>query len=122
MVTRILWAAEASPLPEQQAWLEKEFGEITLVSFLRPHVSAEYIADLRRTGECTEVVLTAPLNVLSKLTQMGIYPLMSEFQPPSATESLASAATEMTGAESPAPRFIRFRRLEAVELVFKDFE
>ena len=120
---KILWVSKNTPLDSQIKYLKDIFGEdceITLDG--NPFSSAHDIAKRFEKGSYDEIVLIAPISVCRILTDMGYRPLWSEMSRTSKKDSeisVSGMSDRVTGVTRHY-RFIKFKRLEAVDLIFSD--
>lgn len=110
---RFLWVSQHPYLPSQLAELKRLYGEVEIVMDPRPFSSAEDIVARYRSGNYDEMVAVAPLSVLGKLVELGIKPLWADMQ-------LVPQSQAEVSAKGRGYRFVRFRRITALNLVFED--
>ena len=113
VVKKILWLSRHKPLPSQIAELNRVFGDIELVIDSNPFSNAIDIAKRFRDGGYDEMVVVAPLSVISHLTNMGIKPLWAEMKQCPVEE----AETEVSGRYY---RFIEFKRIKGIKIEFEE--
>ena len=113
---RILWMSRHQPHKKQIETLRNMFGGDTVVDQeSRPFDDARQIAKRFREGGYDEMVIVAPLSVIAVLCNEGIKMLWSE-----ATEENDLSKVEFRGARGQGFRFVRFRHIKRVALVFED--
>lgn len=119
-VKKIYWVSRHEPLPAQRRELEKVFGPgVEIVADPRPFSSAEEIVSRFREVGAEEMVIVAPLNVIQRLTELGLRPLLAEME---AIEPVGELDPDR---EVDAPggrryRFRHFRRITAVRIEFEE--
>jgi hypothetical protein len=92
------------------------FGEeVTVEQEARPFDDARQIVRRYRSSGYDDMVVVAPLSVISVLCQEGVRPLWSE-----ATEENDPQRVEFRGTRGQGYRFNRFRRIKEVRIVFED--
>lgn len=114
MKKRILWLSRHEPIEPQPAELRRLFGKVEIVHDPRSFASAEEIVRRFKDGGYDEIVVVAPLSVITKLCELGVKPLWSQM--------------DQVGTDDPADlvyrgrryRFNRFRRIKAVKLEFEE--
>lgn len=109
---RILWLSKHRPLSAQMAWLEVQFGEVSLERDGNPFSGAEEITQRFRAGGYDDIVVVAPLWVIAKLTELGIKPLWADMR-----EVKANGAYDILSSGR-YYRFAGFRRIYEVKVVF----
>ena len=110
---RILWMSRHNPLPSQIAELKRLFGEETeVVKDPQPFSSAEDIAERFRTRRYDDIVVVAPLSVLSRLCELGIRPLWAEM------EVVKDPVKAEVSAGGRLYRFVRFRRVLGIKIEY----
>jgi hypothetical protein len=110
---KILWVSRHAPLGVQKRSLEKIFKEPIDFKFLNSFKNAEEIVKTFKEEGCQEMVVVAPLSVIMRLTELGVKPLFAEM-------SLCAkevADTEVAGRHY---RFLRFRRIKEVKIIFEE--
>ena len=113
---RILWMSCHKPHPRQIETLRQMYGSDTIVEQeARPFDDARQIAKRFRESDYDDMVIVAPLSVITVLCTEGIKMLWSE-----AVEENDPAKIEFRGARGQGFRFVRFRRIKRVTLEFED--
>jgi hypothetical protein len=112
----VLWVSRHVITPSQISALQQMFGmNVKIVADPRPFDDAKTVALRFKQGKYDDIVVVAPLSVIAVLCQEGIKPLYSE-----AAEENNSAKVEFRGARGQGFRFVRFRRIKELRLVFED--
>lgn len=111
---RILWLSQHRPLPVQEQWLRRRFGDVTLHQDVNPFNSAEQIKQRFEAGKYDDLVVVAPLSVIAKLVELGIKPLWAQMQQ---IPSQQGADLAFRGRYF---RFETFRRIKALQLEFEE--
>jgi len=122
---RILWVSKNTPLPSQISYLKGVFGEdCEITQDTNPFSSAYDIVRRFEKGSYDEIVLIAPISVCRILTDMGYRPLWSEMKrvKPSDSEVESRGSLDRIKGTSRHYQFIKFKRLEAVDLIFSELE
>lgn len=124
---KILWVSKHHPLYSQVLGLKKLFGPDAVIdifdqSYTRPSVVfAEY-----KKGSYDEVVIIAPLSICRTIVSFGIKPLYAEMEQVASDSPLAELevnnAREKMEGKKRYYRFVRFRRIERLELVFSELD
>lgn len=105
-----------TPTQRQIEALRAMYGaDVSVEQEARPFDDAREIARRFRQGGYDDIVVVAPLSVIAVLCQEGIRPLWSE-----AAEENDPAKIEFRGARGQGYRFVRFRRIKEVRLIFED--
>lgn len=81
---KIVWFSKHTPLDSQLTELQRLFGDYELLQDPNPFDSAQTVVNRFRKAEGDEMVVVAPLSVLSALLKTGIQPLkavMKEVRP-----------------------------------------
>jgi hypothetical protein len=111
---KILWMSQHKPLPKQIAELRKIFGSTTEVEQdPRPFSSAEEIVKRYKEGGYGDMVVVAPLSVISRLVDLGIKPLWCDM------EFLKSAEGADVSFRGRHYKFLGFKRIKMVRLEFE---
>jgi len=111
---RILWVSRHSPLDCQIKELERIFGNVDIFTYINPFKSAEEIVDFYRKENFDDMLIVAPLSVIQKITEHGIYPLWAEMK---VVENKEEADTEASGRYY---KFIGFKRIKEVKIIYED--
>lgn len=78
-MSKVLWMSRHSPHANQIAELRKMFGDdLVIDQESRPFDDARQIANRFRSGGYIDIVIVAPLSVISVLCREGIRPLWAE--------------------------------------------
>jgi hypothetical protein len=120
---KILWVSRNTPLESQINYLKQVFGEDTeITEDSKPFSSAQDIAHRFEAGNYDEMVVIAPISVCRILTDMGYRLLWSEMERTTKEDSEISVAGigDRVMGTSRHYRFVRFKRLEGVDLIFSD--
>ena len=113
---RILWISRHKMTKSQEAGLRDFFdSDVEIVPDPQPFSDAREIARRFRSGGYDDMVVVAPLSVIAVLCNEGMKPLWSE-----ATEENDPSKVEFRGARGQGFRFVRFRRIKELRLVFED--
>ena len=118
---RVLWVSRHKITDSQKAGLCDFFGEeAEVVADPRPFDDAREIARRFKSGGYDDIVVVAPLSVIAVLCEeaqkLGIRkPLYSQ-----AAEENDPKKIEFRGARGQGFRFLRFRRVVELRLVFED--
>ncbi len=100
----------------QMAALRTMFGnDVVVEQERRPFDDAREIVRRFWSGRFDDLVVIAPLSVLAVLCQEGIRPLWSE-----CVEENDKSKIDFRGARGQGFRFVRFRRVVELRLVFED--
>ena len=112
---KVYWLSRHQPLPSQLAELRRLFGEDVIVEQdPKPFDSVDDILSRFHQSGADELLVVAPLSVISQLVQRGVKPLWAEMEQ---VADLSRAETEAAGRYY---RFVRFRRIVGVEIKFED--
>ncbi len=104
------------PHVRQVAALRTMFGsDVVVEQEPQPFDDARDIARRFRLGRFDDLVVVAPLSVLAVLCQQGIHPLWAE-----CVEENNPRNIDFRGARGQGFRFVRFRRVKELRLVFED--
>jgi hypothetical protein len=120
---KVLWVSRNNPIPSQIKELQKLFGDdVNIHLDNKPFSAAGDIVTRFRKGNYDEMVLIAPLTVCKVMCDFGIKPLWSEMKrvPPSQSEVTVFNTRERIEGSERHYKFIKFKRLESVGLVFSD--
>jgi hypothetical protein len=121
----IAWFSRHAPVPSQLAELRRIYGpDVEVRVDARPFGDAADIAQRFRGSGATEMVVVAPLSVISALVDRGIRPLWAEMEQvpcddPRAEVRPAGRRYQHSGEER-CYRFICFRRITAVKLEMEE--
>lgn len=115
MKKKILWLSQHKPLPIQLSYLPKYLNsEVEVVPDPKPFSSAEEIVKRYRAGNYDDMVVVAPMSVISRLIDLGIKPLWAEMQ-----VVPDQSAADVT-AKGRHYKFMRWRRIIALNFKFED--
>lgn len=118
---KILWMSRHAPLASQEAELARLFGgDIVVEQDPRPFSSAEDIAARYRRGGYDDLVVVAPLSVLSRLVDLGLKPLWAEMTLVGRAE--AEVTMPRRSGRVDYYKFTRFRRVKALRLEFEELQ
>lgn len=113
---KILWMSRHRPTTRQIEALWAMHGtDAEVEQENRPFDDAREIVRRYRKDGYDDMVVVAPLSVIAVLCQEGIKPLWSE-----AAEENDPKKVEFRGARGKGYRFVRFRRILELRLVFED--
>ncbi|MSR85601.1 hypothetical protein EXS71_04180 [Candidatus Uhrbacteria bacterium] len=113
---KVLWVSRHKFTKSQEIGLRKFLdSDVEVVSDPRPFDDAREIACRFKSGGYDDMVVVAPLSVIAVLCQEGMKPLYSE-----AIEENDLSKIEFRGARGQGFRFLRFRRVVELRLVFAD--
>ena len=113
---KILWMSRHKPVLSQIKELQKLFGtDVVVEQDPRPFDSAEQIVKRYKVGNYQDIVVVAPLSVLAKMCELGLKPLWAD-----AAEETNERRIEYRGARGKGFRFIGFKRVSRIELVFEE--
>ena len=111
---KIVWFSRHAILPSQEQELKRLFGEdVKIFRDPNPFSSAEEIMHRFKWVGADEMVVVAPLSVMSRLCDLGLKPLWAEMK----TCAPEDAEVEAAGRHY---RFIRFRRVKRMVMEFED--
>jgi hypothetical protein len=117
-MTKILWVSRHPALPAQIRELKKRFGkETVIVADSNPFSSAEDI--VQRLKGFDEMVVVAPLSVISRLCELGVRPLWAEMKVVSG-EFNPDSDVILPGQPPRHMRFQQFKRIKKVALEFDE--
>lgn len=124
---RVLWVSKHVPLHSQVQELRRLFGQDTTIdNFDKPYASASAIISFFRDNKYDELVIVAPLTVSRSLLNCGIKPLYSQMEqvPENSplVELTVNNAREQVEGRKRYYRFIRFKRMERLEVVFSELD
>ncbi len=112
---KILWVSQHSPTVSQLEELRRIFGEEAEVAKdPKPFSSAEEIAKRFRDGGYNDIVIVAPMSVISRLIDLKIKPFWAEMI------QVKSKAESEVEAKGRFYRFNRFRRIKALRFEFEE--
>lgn len=112
---RVLWLSRHEPTPSQVGALKRLFGmDVLITPDPLPFSSAEEIVNRYRKGGYDDLVVVAPLSVLGRLVDLGVYPLWAEMQ------ALPNKDGAEVGVNGRYYRFLRFRRVKRLVLELED--
>jgi len=77
-LTKILWVSRHKALEVQKKDLVSVFGEIEIKYYENAFDNAEEIVNYFRKNKFDEMVIVAPLSVISKVVELGIKPLYAK--------------------------------------------
>lgn len=115
---KVLWLSRHKILPKQRETLEKLFGPCEVVVDDNLFTDANDIINRINKINPDDVLVVAPLSVLHILVQKGIKPLWAEMRVVNDEFDPYSDVIE----KGRHYRFIRFRRLVGIEVLYEDFE
>ncbi len=102
--------------PGQMVALRAMLGnDVVVEQEPRPFNDARDIVRRYRAGRFDDLVVVAPLSVLAVLCNEGLRPLWAE-----SAEENNPAKIDFRGAHGQGFRFVRFRRIKELRLVFED--
>ncbi|MEM4449342.1 MAG: hypothetical protein QXQ33_00760 [Nitrososphaerota archaeon] len=111
---KIYWVSRHFPTKSQVEALKQLFNDdIHLVIDPNPFSSAEAVVNRYKSSGCHDILVVAPLSVIQKMTEMGVFPLWSEMKQCTKEE----AEVEVNGRFY---KFVRFRRIKGVKIEFED--
>jgi len=114
MRKKILWLSRHKPLVSQIKELKRIFGnDMILLIDNRAFSSAEEIKQRMQEFKVDDIVVVAPLSVIQRLTQLGIKPIWAEMK-------LCSKEEAETQAGRRYYKFVRFRRIKDIKIIFED--
>jgi hypothetical protein len=124
---KVLWISKHTPLPTQIAELKRLYGEdVEINKYDNPYASAADIVKTYRQGFYNEMVLIAPLSVCRIIVGYGIKPLYSQMEQLNKAdpriEISVNNSKEKTNGYARHYRFVRFKRMEKLEIVFSELE
>lgn len=124
---KILWVSRYNPIESQLRELRRLFGHDAQVDhFSQPYSRASQILSVYRKNYYDEMVIIAPLSVCKTLSSYGIKPLYSEMEQVPKGSSLAEleifGSKEQLAGVKRYYRFIKFKRIERIELVFSELD
>lgn len=112
---KVLWMSQHRPLPVQIEALKERFGpDVKVIQDPKPFSSAEEIMMRYKAHDFDDMVIVAPLSVISKLIELGVKPLWCQM------DLVASAIEADTTYRGRHYKFIRFRRIKTVRIEFED--
>jgi len=114
MGKKLYWVSRHEPLATQREAL-KRLGFDEVVMDPQPFSSAEEIRTRFEESGCDDILVVAPLSVVQRLTELGIHPLWAEM------EVVPEGMGEVK-VNGRAYRFVRFRRIKAVEIIYEEVE
>ena len=111
---KVLWISRHPMHGIQICALQRMFGaDVKLVSGTRPFDSAEKIVERFRKGGFDDVIVVAPLSVLTRMVDLGLRPLWSEAE-------IVSRERADWNVRDRFYRFTRFRRVRRLVLEFDE--
>lgn len=114
---KILWLSRHNPLPVQEVELRRLFGDaVEICRDVCSFQDAKEVARRFEEGSYDDLVVVAPLWVILRLTELGIRPLWAEM------EQIGHHLQYDFCYRGRYYRFVRFRRIVAVNMVFEDFD
>lgn len=122
---KVLWVSKNTPLESQIQSLKNLFGQDVRVDIdSNPFSSAQDVVRRFRRGSYDEMVLIAPLSVCRMVTEQGVKPLWSEMETVPSDDPQAEVRVQGTRERlrntHRCYKFIKFKRLESIEMVFSD--
>lgn len=115
----ILWLSQHQPLRPHIEELRRLFGkDVQVLQDVNPFSSAEEIFSRYQSGGYDDLVVVAPLSVISRLCELGIKPIWAQM------DQLRSIDRDNADLvyRGRCYRFVKFRRIKAVEIVFEEIE
>lgn len=112
---KILWMSRHPWLPSQERELRRIFGEIKIEQVPNPFASAEEVVKIFKQGGYDEMVIVAPLSIITRICDMGVHPLWAEMEIVPEEKSEVEAASRYY-------RFKKFHRIRAVKLEFENLD
>jgi hypothetical protein len=118
MANVVVWFSRHTPTARQRAELTRLFPGSRLILDREVFRDAEDVVDRFHAAHGDEMVIVAPLSVVQALLERGIRPLWAEM------EQCRLGAAEVTmpcrDGRVDYYRFVRFRRVVAVEMRFEE--
>ncbi len=112
---KILWMSRHKPLAVQIDALKEMFGfDTQVIQDPKPFSSAEEIVFRYKSGGFDDMVVVAPLSVISKLTELGIKPLWCQMNQVSSAQEADIIYRHRNY------KFNRFRRIKTVRVEFEN--
>lgn len=97
---KVLWVSRHRILGSQRRELQSLYGkDIEIHSYSKVFKSAKEIADYYNRKGFDDIVIVAPLSVIQRMCELGIKPLWAEMH---------------------KGRFIEFRRIESIDVKYKE--
>lgn len=111
---KIIWFSRHDILPSQVAELKRLFGDdVQIMRDPNPFSNADEVVERFKMLGADEMVIVAPLSVISALCDRGIKPLHAEMK------EVPLEQAEVV-AKNRGYQFVRFRRIKRVVLEFED--
>jgi len=112
----IIWMSRHKPVASQMKALQALYGaDVIVEQDPRPFDSAEVIVRRYKEGGFRDIVVVAPLSVIAKMCELGVKPLWAE-----SVEETNEQKIEYRGARGKGFRFVGFKRVARVDLVFEE--
>lgn len=113
MAKKIMWFSRHMPTESQMSELKRLFGgDVKVIIDTLPYINAESIVDRFNEYNADDLIVVAPLSVISSLTRCGIKPIWANMELVGEDE----AEVTMSG------RYWRFKGFKRVNRVYIDFE
>jgi hypothetical protein len=115
MPKKILWVSQHQMQGVQMGALRRMFGnDVIFKSDVRPFGNAEDIVARVRQENCDDVIVVAPLSVLSRLVELGLRPLWAE------ARLCQPGENSDWEVKSRKYRFVEFKRVRKLVMEFDD--
>ncbi len=115
MKKTILWVSQHRPLPVQLTALAEYLkAEVEVIQDAKPFSSAEEIVKRFNQADYNDMVVVAPMSVISRLIDLGIKPLWAEMR------QVGNQSESDVSAKGRHYRFVRWRRIIALNFKFAD--
>lgn len=123
---KILWVSKHQPLYSQVIELQRIFGQDVLIDvFEQAFAKAAVIVAKYRSGSYDELVVIATLSICRSIVMFGLKPLYAEMEqvaPDSPMAELELNGINNVDGRKRYYRFVKFRRIERVEIVFSELD
>jgi hypothetical protein len=124
---KILWVSKHHPLYTQEKELKRLFGQNTVIDiFDQPYAKPSVVVSQYRKGSYNELVVIAPLSVCRTIVSFGLKPLYAEMEQVPEDSPLVELEVnnqrEQNEGRKRYYRFVKFRRIEKLELVFSELD
>jgi hypothetical protein len=114
---KVLWFSRHPMMEFQRPILKKLFGEDMMLEHLigrDAYMSAEKIVDYIRRNKFDEIIMVAPLSVMAKVIELGIYPIKAD------VVEVKDEKEKTFTYNGRHYKFIKFVRVIRLELVTED--
>lgn len=112
---KIHWVSRHPALKSQIKELKRLFGEIEIIHDPKPFSNAQEIYNRFKEYQADEIVIVAPMSVISKIIELGIKPLWAEM------EEVPVKQSEVV-AKGRGYKFKKFKRIKKLKFEFEELQ